>query len=358
MNTFLKNRLKEFRKNITAKKYDGFLIYNRANTYYYTGFGGSSSYTLITKGINYFITDFRYIEYAKNNINGFKIIRQSNDVLNDIMAIIKKEKIKRLGIETDLPINVFLKMQKMFSKIRLIPDEKIVREQRIIKDESEIKNIKRAAKITDKVLSEIKSTIKNGMKERDVVRHIKWLSDELGSEKEAFSPIVATGSNSALPHHQSSNKKIKIGDSIIVDLGCVFNSYHSDMTRTFFMNKVSEKMKKIYNIVFQAQKSAIKEVKAGKKCAEIDKIARDIISSYGYGKYFGHGLGHGVGLEVHEPPYLNPTSKYILKKGMIITVEPGIYIPEYGGVRIEDLVLVTKNGAKILSKTSKSLTVI
>jgi len=358
MNKYFKKRVNDLQKSIMGKGYDAFLIYNRADTLYFTGFNGSSSYTLITNNTNYFITDFRYIEYATNNIQGFKIIRQSNDIFEDIRKIIEKKNIKKIAIESNLPLNLFQKLKKTLSKTQLIPAGNLIESQRILKDESEIENIQKAASIADKVLGKIKTILKTDITEKETVRQIRWIADELGSEEDSFSPIVASGNNSSLPHHKPSNKKIQKGDSIILDLGCVIKGYHSDMTRTVFIDKVSRKMEKVYKIVLQAQESAIKEVKAGKKCSEIDKVARDIISSYGYGKYFGHGLGHGVGLEIQEPPSLNITSKYVLKEGMIITIEPGIYIPGCGGVRIEDLVLVTKTDARILSKSPKDLEII
>ena len=358
MNIYIRKRIENLQKSIMEKGYDVFLIYNRANTLYFTGFNGSSSYTLITNNINYFITDFRYIEYATNNIQGFKIIRQSNNIFEDVRKIVEKENIKKIAIESNLPLNLFQKLKKILPKSQLISAGDLIESQRLIKDESEIENIQKAASIADKVLRKIKTLLKIGITEKETIRQIRWIADELGSEEDSFPPIVASGNNSSLPHHKPSNKKIQNGDPIILDLGCVIKGYHSDMTRTVFIDKVSKKMEKVYQIVLQAQESALKEVKAGKKCSEIDKVARDIISSYGYGKYFGHGLGHGVGLEIQEAPVLNNTSKYVLKEGMIVTIEPGIYISGLGGVRIEDLVLVTKEGVKILSQSPKRLELI
>ncbi|MEO0099176.1 MAG: M24 family metallopeptidase, partial [candidate division WOR-3 bacterium] len=222
--------------------------------------------------------------------------------------------------------------------------------------EKEIDLIKKAAAITDSVFSAILNFIRPEMTEREVARKIDYLIKEKGEV--AFPTIVASGENSALPHAQPTEKKIREGEPIILDIGAAFQGYASDLTRTIFLGKVPEKMREIYQIVKRAQENALSQMKAGRKTKMIDSLARDYIKDRGYGNYFGHSLGHGVGLAVHEKPTLSYLSNEKLLAGFVVTVEPGIYLPGLGGVRIEDLVLIKDEGIEILSKSEKELLVL
>ena len=237
----------------------------------------------------------------------------------------------------------------------MIPVFRWVEEMRVVKSKEEIDLIKRAASISDKAFSIIISEIEFGMKERDIANKLDFILRDLGADKESFDTIIASGIMSSMPHATASNKVINDDDMVKMDFGSVVDGYHSDMTRMVVVGKPTNKQKNIFDIVLEAQIKALNAVRPEVKCKDLDKIARDIITEKGYGEYFLHGLGHGVGLDIHESPTLTKNSEEILKESMIITIEPGIYIPDFGGVRIEDLVLVTEDGYEILSITEKRL---
>lgn len=224
--------------------------------------------------------------------------------------------------------------------------------------EKKILNTKRAQSITDAAFEYILPKIKVGVQEIEIASEIEKFMKDHGAEKLAFDLIVVSGARGALPHGEPSDKRIENGDFVTIDMGAVINGYHSDMTRTVVVGSVSDRQKSIYDIVLEAQESAIKKIKNGARAFDIDKCARDIIESYGYGEYFVHGTGHGVGLEIHEEPHLSKKSKALLRSGMIVTVEPGIYISGELGVRIEDMLLVTDDGFINLTKSDKKLRVI
>ena len=230
---------------------------------------------------------------------------------------------------------------------------------RLIKKDYEIENIKKATEISDIAFAETIKIVKAGMSEKDVAAHLEYIQRNLGAEDKSFNTIVASGYRSALPHGVASDKKIGNNELVTTDFGAYYNGYVSDVTRTFFVgDKIEDKQREIYNIVLEANLLAIKHVKAGMKGSELDKIARDYIAGKGYGDNFGHGLGHGIGLEIHEAPTVSPLGDIVLEENMLITIEPGIYIEGYGGVRIEDDVIVKKDGCVVLNKTSKELLMI
>jgi len=212
-----------------------------------------------------------------------------------------------------------------------------------------------AARIADKAFNRICKLIKPGITERDIALELEFYMKKLGATSTSFTSIVASGERSALPHGTATDKKIKEGEFLTLDFGCVYNGYCSDMTRTVVIGKANERQREIYSVVLEAQEKALKYIKPGVKGCDVDRVARDIIKEKGFGQYFGHGLGHSLGLEIHESPRLSPTSNDILQEGMVVTDEPGIYIPDFGGVRIEDLVLVTATGFEVLSNSPKEL---
>jgi Xaa-Pro aminopeptidase len=227
----------------------------------------------------------------------------------------------------------------------------------MVKNEKEVAKMSQAAEITDQVYQKILKVVKSGMSEKDLAKLILTFFEELGADGLSFDIIVVSGKNGALPHGQPSNKIIQEGELITVDFGCKYQGYCSDFTRTFAISgkEINPKLKEIYQVVKEAQWQGIQAVKAGIKCKEIDKIVRDYIQQKGYGEYFIHSTGHGLGIEVHEQPYVSSQDNTILQPGMVITIEPGIYIPDFGGVRIEDDVLVTATGYQLLTKSSREL---
>lgn len=351
-----RSRIRFIQRELENLKVDAYFVYYLPNVFYLTGFRGSSGYVLITPRKAYFITDFRYKEASKKEVDeNFEIIIHSG-----LTKTLNKQRfmryVKRIGFEKDwLPYGTYRVLQKELGK-KFIPCGDIVRKMRMYKSEEEIKKIVKSQRINEKIFDGIIRMIKPGKtKELDLAAEIEYRIKKEGGEP-AFPPIVATGSNSALPHAKPGNRVIKRGKPLKIDMGVKYRGWCSDMTRTLWVGaKPDEKFKKIYQIVFDANKKAIDEVKSGVSGKYVDSVARKHIEEKGYGKYFGHGLGHGIGVEVHEAPSLSPLSKDKIEDGMVFTIEPGIYIPGYGGVRIEDLVYV-KNGERfVITRTPKNL---
>ncbi|MBF8982648.1 aminopeptidase P family protein [Lutibacter sp. B2] len=347
-------RISKFKEILKEKKLDGGIIYKPENRRYMSGFTGSSGYVLITADKTFFITDFRYIEQSKSECKEYEIIEHNDK--HTIYSILNDLNLNSLGFEEDfVTYNQYKEFKEKLNKTKLIPLDGAISSLRIIKYEDEVASIEKAASIADDAFKHICGYIKPGITEKEVAIELEFYMKRKGASATSFDTIVASGVRSSLPHGIASDKVIQNGDFITMDFGCIYNGYCSDMTRTVVLGKASDKQKEIYNIVLEAQTKALEAIKPERDCVEIDKVARDIIKSKGFGEYFGHGLGHGVGLEVHENPRLSPTSKDLLKPGMVVTDEPGIYIPDFGGVRIEDLVLVTQTNHKVLSKSPKEL---
>ncbi|MGD9678007.1 MAG: M24 family metallopeptidase [Vulcanibacillus sp.] len=352
----MNKRLNKLRDEFAKNKIDAMLITSKTNRKYITGFTGSSGYALVTQDKAILITDFRYIEQAKNQVNGFEVIMHQGPINDAVADQIKVNKIDNIGFEQDF---VTYSLHKQFanklSNLNLVPVSHIIENLRMIKDQDEIKLIKKAAEISDQAFTYILNFIKPNMKETDVSIALEYKMRELGADGIAFDSIVVSGYRSSLPHGTPSDKKIQSGDFLTLDFGACYMGYNSDMTRTIVIGKTSSKHKEIYDIVLEAQLEGVKKIKAGMTGKEADALTRDIINKYGYGEYFGHGTGHGLGMDVHEDPRLNHLSETVLTTGMIVTVEPGIYIPDFGGVRIEDDILITESGGEILNRSSKDL---
>ncbi|RKD34579.1 M24 family metallopeptidase [Thermohalobacter berrensis] len=349
-------RIKKIRDKFEELNIDSVIVFKPENRRYLSGFTGTTGFVIITENKNIFATDFRYTEQANKQCDGYEIKKISKDY--KLYDILRELGVKKLGVEDDFATYQFInKLKEELTDIELIPLKGTITKIRMIKDNEEIKLIEKAAELTDKAYEYILKTIKTGMTEKEVALELEFFMRKNGAEGPSFDFIVASGYRSSMPHGVASEKVIEEGDFVTIDMGCKYKGYCSDMTRTFVMGKASEKQKEIYEIVLKAQQEALKSIKPGLTGLEIDKIARDIITNNGYGERFGHGLGHGVGLEVHELPTLSQheMGKIKLQPGMIITDEPGIYIPNFGGVRIEDLVLVTEDGYKVLSKSTKQL---
>lgn len=352
-------KLKYILENIQA---DSLIIYNKYNLRYFTGFTGTTGVAFITKNNKYFLTDFRYIEQAQNEVvpKGFKIINSGNAVLLEIKNIVVKEKIKSIAIEDKgITVSYFNNLKNKINNVKFIFLKNVLEKVRIKKTKLEIDIVRKAANIADIAFKEIKKIIRQGITENSVAAELEYIMRKNGASDKSFETIVASGYRSAMPHGIASEKIINNNEFVKMDFGCYYNGYVSDMTRTIFVgNHITEKHKEVYQVVHDAQLLALDKVKEGVSCKELDKIARDYITKYGYGDNFGHGLGHGIGLEIHEAPAVNSRNDLVLEENMIITIEPGIYIEGFGGVRIEDDVVVKKNGCEVLTKSSKSLFII
>ncbi len=354
-----KNRITQFRKKIASQKLDAFITSFSPHLCYLTGYSGSNGLAIITKEKTFFLTDGRYTEQIKTEVVADKTFIEKKNLI----AKAAKEKIlqssKIVGFEKNhISYSIYLELPKTLPKIHWKPTEDIVENIASLKDEKELALISKAVSITDKVFSKIITLIKEGISELDISAEISYLHKKYGAEGDSFEPIVASGIRSSFPHGRASSKKIAKGEFITLDFGCVYNGYCSDMTRTIVLGKPSAEMKKIYSIVLDAQKKSIEKLRSGMKAKKIDSIARNYITSKGYGKYFNHSLGHGLGMQVHEAPKISSQSSDTLHAGNIITIEPGIYLPNKFGVRIEDNIVVKDNEYENLTKSPKELIVI
>ncbi len=354
-------RIKNLNDALAKKNHFPYLISDLINISYLTGFKGSYAYLLIAGEKGYFISDSRYEEYARSILpEGIDFILQKKDFFSTLKGVLKKLSAEMLYFEEhSLPFSSYKMMKKEFDRPALVPGGDVVNDIRIVKEAGEIESIRKAVKLADECLSHILGMAKPGVYEWDLAIEIEHFYKKSGCRKTSFDSIVASGTGSSMPHYVTSmTKRIEKGDILLVDMGCEFNGYNSDLTRTVFVNSIDKEFDKIYRIVKEAQEAAIAAVKPGITCGVLDKTARDIITKAGYGGAFGHSLGHGVGREVHELPAVKSGGRTRLRKDMVITIEPGIYIPERGGVRIEDVVVVAREGAEILTGFSKDIHVI
>lgn len=332
------------------------LITNLKNIEYLTGFTGSHAFLLTSKKENYFFTDQRYLDRVKNipkshtRIN-FKVLATDQNTDKKIARIVKNNK---LFFEEDhMSVKDIKELKKRLSGIKLEPIKKedTIEQIRAIKTLDEIKKIKKSQQINEKTLDCIKKLLKPGVKETEIAWKIRQIAHDFGIDELSFDPIVAFGKNSAIPHHKNTHSRLKKSDIVLIDMGMNFKGYASDMTRTFLPKNPSIKQINVYDAVLRAQTKAMEAIKNGITANEIDIIARKEMGKYQ--KYFTHSLGHGLGLDIHETPRLGETSTDLLKTGMVITVEPGIYLKGEFGVRIEDMGIVTKNGFTVFTRFKK-----
>lgn len=340
---------------------DGALITSDINRRYFTGMKSSAGMLLIFKECAYLIIDFRYIEKARNTVKNCTVMEQEN-LTEQINSLMKKHNAKSLAVESmDMTLSRMSFLEKKFPDIEFIKSDELsnnIYDMRTIKSTEEIEKIHKAQKIAEKAFDEILGFIRPGVTEREIALKLDNCMLENGAEGLSFETIALAGANTSMPHGVPGNYKVKNGDFVLMDFGAVYDGYHSDMTRTVCVGQSSEKMGKIYDIVLKAQLEALKKVKSGITGSELDGYARDIIDESGYGDFFGHSLGHGVGMEIHEFPTASSKSETILKENMVVTVEPGIYLPGKFGVRIEDFVVVTENSHQNLTNCPKKLIIL
>jgi len=347
------------RKELSRLQLDALLVTSPRNIRYLTGFTGSNALCLVTRKGQYFITDPRYAIQSRTEVKGWKRFITSDSLAQEAVRQKLLARCRRLGFESsNLDYARYRTYKRQFGAHSLIGTDGIIEQLGIAKSRTEIGLIRHAAAITDRVFKDVLNVIRPGVRELDISAEISYRQRRYGAERDAFDPIVASGARSALPHARASRKKIKTGEGIILDFGCVFEGYHSDLTRTIFVGKVSRKMKEIYNLVREAQGNAILAARSDIEARQLDAVARKTISDGGWGKYFVHSLGHGLGLDVHEAPRVSSLSRETLVQGCVITIEPGVYVPNLGGVRIEDDVVVTKRGCDALTRSSKELIVL
>ncbi|MFO7985536.1 MAG: Xaa-Pro peptidase family protein [Desulfatiglandaceae bacterium] len=320
-----------------------------------TQFTESSGSLLITQSRSVLVTDSRYITQAQKEAPDFEVLTLTRDLVEELPNILETFGTRHLGVEEHhLTWGMHQRLRQAFDamprNVGLLPLNRMVEDMREIKDEAELQALADAARLISEIIGTVTANLQPGMTEKEVAYGIESLVRKGGAEGLSFPSIVASGPNSALPHAVPTDRKLQEGEPVIVDAGVRLNGYCSDMTRTLFMGTPREEFRHIYKTVRKAQSAAIKAIKPSVLSTHVDRVARQIIQEAGYGEYFGHGLGHGVGLATHEAPKLGPRRPVLLKEGMVATVEPGIYIPERGGVRLEEMVVVTESGTQILTR--------
>ena len=350
----MKIRIDALRASFENLGVDGVYLTSRTSHRYFTRFDNEDGALLITKSNAYAFEDFRYIEVATNTLSGaFTVIEPKGKRSEWLGDILKREEVSRLGFEDlSMSVNAYERL-KLDVSATLVPVNNTVNKMREIKTEDEVLKMEKAQELTDKAFAHILTMLSPNMTENDVASELEYFMRKNGAEDKSFETIAVSGEKSSLPHGVPGNIKLKKG-FLTMDFGATVDGYHSDMTRTVSIGKADEEMKKLYNTVLRAQRSALEYLKAGVNTKDADWVAREIIYK-DYKGYFGHSLGHSVGLEVHEMPALSPNYNAILVPGNVVTVEPGIYIPGKYGVRIEDMVLICDNGIKNFTKSPKEL---
>ena len=351
-------RLEKLREKLLEKELDAILVSTPENRRYVCGFTGSAGYVIVSREGAVLSTDFRYTEQAGIESPDFEVVKIGAD-WSWLLELSKEMGTKVLGFEsqhvtvaTYRQITEALKEQAPQSP-RLVATTGIIEGLRSSKDSEEVTLLQKAIDVSDTAMSAVSSTIRPGETEREVAWRLEVAMRELGADSPSFDTIVAAGPNGAMPHHRPSDRPIGEGEPIVIDMGARVGGYCSDITRTVCIGEPDEKFRRVYDIVLGAQLTAIATVRAGMNGGDADELSRVVISEAGYAENFGHSLGHGVGLAVHEYPRVGPKSKHALEGGMIFTVEPGIYLSEWGGVRIEDVVVLEGGGARVMSKAAK-----
>jgi len=353
------NNAKKLAALIEEHDIDALLLTSPENRFYSTGFESSAGLALITPEKNYFFTDFRYIE-AASGIDGFEVSMADSDRSYTAMInmVIEEHNIKRLGYE-DSRMSVFehAKMRETL-KAEMVPTGNAIFSARASKSDWELERMKKAQEISERALDDVLGIIRPGLTEKEIAAELVYRMLKYGADNTSFDPIVVSGKNSSMPHGVPSAKKIEAGDFVTMDFGCIYQGYCSDMTRTVAVGHADGEMRKIYQIVLEAQLAGIAAARAGVYGRDVDAAARKVISDAGYGDYFGHGFGHSLGIEIHEPPRASTSETGTLPSGAVISAEPGIYLPGKFGVRIEDVLIIKDDGCENITKAKKDLIIL
>ena len=347
MNTRLRKLVEDFPRH---KNIDALLIVDDSNIRYLTQFPASESWILVTKTKAFYITESRYVLEARQGLKGIAVKQYSHMPCAILCKLCKQYKIKRLGFDERHTSFVLWKKLKEFCprNTKLVAATGLVESLREIKDEGEIDQIKNCLKLHFKAIDFMKKVVKPGLTERQAALQLERFVKSHGAES-SFSPIIASGPNSCYPHARTTDRVIRNNEGVLLDFGIDLNGYKSDLTRNFFLGRIAPHVKQVFDALTLAQREAISLIKPNVSCSQVDAQARKVLRKFGLAKYFGHSLGHGVGLDIHEAPRLSGHSTSILEAGMVVTIEPGVYIPNQFGVRVEDMVLVTKEGHEVLS---------
>jgi Xaa-Pro aminopeptidase len=347
------------RERMKEHRVDAFVVSLPPNVRYLTGFSGSHGIAVVTATGAWFLSDSRYRAQGAREVHGFRRITSAQDLWQAIVAWKLLKGYRRVGFESEsVTYAQYSLFKRAIGRVALAPTRDFVEEQALTKDPSEIACIKRAVEITEQALREVLPFVHPGVRESEVAAEVSYRHRRLGADGDAFDPIVASGMRGALPHAKASEKRIRLGDFVTIDIGCRVGGYCSDLTRTYAVGRIGREQRKVYGIVLAAQREAVAAASAGMAASALDAVARSRITAEGYGRYFSHSLGHGLGLRVHERPRVSHPSKDRLEAGSVITIEPGVYLPEKFGVRIEDDVVLTSSGCTVLTVTPKELLIL
>lgn len=332
------------------------LISKPTNIRYLSGFTGSNGVLLLTKKANYLVTDFRYLDQAAEEAPHFTTIRQGESLAAAIYELAQEHRLQRIGVEKEVVTLAFYEeLKRHLSDLELVAIADPCAQIRRVKTPAEIDKLRKAIEIADRAFLHMRDFLQPGQTEQEVALELEFFMRRLGAEKTSFTTIVASGWRSALPHGTASGKTLAPGELVVMDYGAVYGGYCSDLTRTLILGQPDTRQQEVYQLVLQAQEKALNNIGPGMTAREADALARRVIAEGGHEKDFGHGLGHGVGLDIHEGPRLSPRDETVLEPGMVVTVEPGVYISGWGGVRIEDIVLITSGGCEVLTRSPKRL---
>jgi len=349
-------RIEKVRRLLKERQADALLVTRAVNRRYLTGFTGTAGMALISADRAALITDFRYREQASVQAQGFEVVEHGLDPKADTAALAHGWGVRRVLFEDhDMSVAEYRGWTEKFRPAELVAAGRLVEGLRAVKDESELAVMREAAQLADRAFQHVLPKIRPGVTEREIALELEWFLRGQGADAMAFDTIVASGPRSAMPHGVASERAIGPGEFVTLDFGAYYKGYCSDLTRTVVVGKPTDRHREIYGIVLEAQGTALEGIRPGMTGREADALTRDVIKRYGYGEYFGHGTGHGLGMEIHEAPRLSRTDETVLVPGMTVTVEPGIYLPGFGGVRIEDVVVITETGIEIFTRSPKEL---
>ena len=341
---------------------DAMLLTCAPNRFYASGFAssGTDGVAFVTREQAYYFTDFRYIEAATAQVRGaaVEMVKSGRGYLTLLNEAIARHGVKRVGYEDAYMTVAEYNVYREKLNCELVPAAKLMTELRMVKDARELEALIAAQRIAEKALEEIYNDIRVGTTEKELAARLTYLMLHYGAENMSFDPIVVSGANGSMPHGVPTEKPISDGDFVTMDFGCLYHGYCSDMTRTVAVGHVTEEMEKVYRTVLRAQLAGIERARAGISGHDVDASARDIIAAEGYGEYFGHSFGHGVGVEIHEAPNASPYYKEALPAGAVISAEPGVYLPEKFGVRIEDVIILREGGCENITRAPKELLII
>jgi len=350
-------RLDKVRSSLIELHLDALIVTSLQDIRYLSGFSGSTALVLIRHDNAYIFLDFRYLTQAKEEVVGFEVKSVTSPAWNALTDCAKEGEVKRLGfVPSELSFEQYGKLEEKRKGMELVPTVSPIGPLRMIKDLGEVEAIRRSCRLVSQNLEEIRSLVRPGMREIEIAALFEYSLKMNGADGPGFETIVASGPRSAMPHAHPSQREVKSGDFLKMDGGSQWHGYHSDMTRTWVLGSATPQQKQIFQVVLEAHDQAVSAVRPGMLAEELDGVTRRVIEEAGYGAYFGHGTGHGVGLSVHEEPRIGKDSRTPLAEGMVFTIEPGIYLPGVGGVRIEDTVFLTEDGAEVLTTASREMT--